>query len=90
MRLIKLIIILLLILLGINCSNNSPNTDINHAPTIIDLILAPDSVETSGICIIYCIAEDADKDTLDYSWSCSDGDIDDHNESLRALPVQEI
>jgi len=83
MRIIKSLIVVSIIIFWINCSNNSPNTDINHAPIIIDLILAPDSVETSGICIIYCIAEDPDKDTLKYSWSCSDGDIDDYNEYIK-------
>jgi hypothetical protein len=62
----------LCLILGCGDDGTGPG---NHAPEITSLTAEPDTLEPSGQCTVTCTAEDADDDSLAYTWGAQAGQI---------------
>jgi hypothetical protein len=64
----KLILLIPIMLLTINCDDNPVDVKENQRPIIFSLIVFPDTISMEDSAIVICNAMDPDGDTLVYDW----------------------
>ena len=82
MKIIFSVTLIFLIISGISCSEETPVTPSQVALHILKLKVIPDSIKVNGTCIVLCITDALEKDSITYSWTAVEGIITEFGEYI--------
>lgn len=72
------------------CSEDSPSSASNNAPTIVSVTVAPASVNPGGEATVTVVATDPDGDDLSYAYDPSAGDISGSGEEVTWIAPMDV